>query len=111
MDPQHWLTVIQTAADLGRGRAAGARAGEVEWAALGGGGCGGQHPRRRGLEQHRQADLLGVEEGAAAGGLHHAAEVAVVPVVGRVLNAEVVASQRREPFDPVKEKRRWNRIG
>jgi hypothetical protein len=42
-----------------------------------------------------------VEEGAAAGGLHHAAEVAVVPVVGRVLNPEVVAAQRWEPFNPV----------
>ncbi len=47
-----------------------------------------------------------MEEGAAAGGLHHAAEVAVVPVVGGVLNAEVVAAQRWEPFNPVKKEGR-----
>jgi hypothetical protein len=84
----------------GRG-AASAGAGEVNGSPLRGGGGGGKNTRRRGLEEDGETDLLGVEQGPAARGLDHAAEVAVVPVVGGVLNAQVVATQRREPLHPV----------
>ena len=41
-----------------------------------------------------------MEQGTAARGFDHAAEVPVVPVIGRVLYAQVIATQRREPFNP-----------
>ena len=44
----------------------------------------------RGWQQHGEAHSLGVQRLPRAGLLHHAVEEAVVPVVGRVLDLEVV---------------------
>lgn len=76
--------------DLRRWGPAAAGAGQVEGLALCGHRVRRGDPGRRGLQQHGQADALGVQRLPRAGLLHHAVEEAIVPVVGRVLDLEVV---------------------
>ena len=75
---------------LWRGRAAHTGAGEVERFPLGDRGLERLHPGRTGGQQHHQLDHAGVQF-VAAPELHlPTLEVAVVPVVGRVLDPQVV---------------------